>query len=248
MFPVDLLILAVVFKQKFARRTNRPESPKFRDKTRRAVALRGSVQTASAQSAPSARRLMEEEKEEVEEADAGAALGASCLGPPLLFLRVLLFLRRLPTVAQASSKGCSAPAGGGTGAALSVAPGAAGAAPSIPVPASKSAVSDGSSVDASSSAFASELGAASRGACSAPTTHTAGASWVGLRATTPDHLPLTGWRRENLGVLTGLGSKGYLYAPILASCLVAEAMGLPLPLERWVWEALHPVRHNPQET
>ena len=80
------------------------------------------------------------------------------------------------------------------------------------------------------------------------TAHTAGASWVGLRATTPDHLPLTGWRGENLGVLTGLGSKGYLYAPILASCLVAEAMGLPLPLERWVWEALHPVRHNPQET
>ena len=147
-----------------------------RDKTRRALALRSSVQTASAQSAPSARRLMEEEKEEVEEADAGAALGASCLGPPLLFLRVLLFLRRLPTVAQASSKGCSAPAGGGTGAALSVAPGAAGAAPSIPVPASKSAVSDGSSVDASSSAFGSELGAASRGgACSAPTTQTAGA-------------------------------------------------------------------------
>lgn len=80
------------------------------------------------------------------------------------------------------------------------------------------------------------------------TAHTAGASWVGLRATTPDHLPLTGWRGENLGVLTGLGSKGYLYAPILASCLMAEAMGLPLPLERWVWEALHPVRHNPQET
>jgi len=75
-----------------------------------------------------------------------------------------------------------------------------------------------------------------------------GTSWVGLRATTPDHIPLTGWRGENLGILTGLGSKGYLYAPILASSLLAEAMGLPVPLERWVWDALHPFRHNPQET
>jgi tRNA 5-methylaminomethyl-2-thiouridine biosynthesis bifunctional protein len=75
-----------------------------------------------------------------------------------------------------------------------------------------------------------------------------GESWVGLRATTPDHLPLTGWLGENLGVLTGLGSKGYLYAPILASCLIAEALGRPLPLETWVWQALHPHRFNPLES
>ena len=75
-----------------------------------------------------------------------------------------------------------------------------------------------------------------------------GESWVGLRATTPDHLPLTGWLGENLGVLTGLGSKGYLYAPILASCLFAEALGRPLPLETWVWQALHPHRFNPLES
>ena len=36
MFPVDMLILAVVFKQKFARRTKRPESAKLSDKTQRA--------------------------------------------------------------------------------------------------------------------------------------------------------------------------------------------------------------------
>lgn len=75
-----------------------------------------------------------------------------------------------------------------------------------------------------------------------------GESWVGLRATTPDHLPLAGWRPENLGVLTGLGSKGYLYAPISASCLLAEALGLPLPLEQWVWDALKPLRHQPRES
>lgn len=74
-----------------------------------------------------------------------------------------------------------------------------------------------------------------------------GASWVGLRATTPDHLPLAGWKEDNLAVLTGLGSKGFLYAPILASCLLSEALGLPLPLERWVWDALDPVRHKPKE-
>ena len=74
-----------------------------------------------------------------------------------------------------------------------------------------------------------------------------GASWVGLRATTPDHLPLAGWSEDNLAVLTGLGSKGFLYAPILASCLLSEALGLPLPLERWVWDALDPFRHKPKE-
>ena len=75
-----------------------------------------------------------------------------------------------------------------------------------------------------------------------------GTSWVGLRATTPDHLPLAGWSAENLGILTGLGSKGFLYAPILASCLLSEAMGLPLPLERWVWDALDPFRHKPKDS
>ena len=36
MFPGDILILAVVLKQKLARRTKRPESAKLSDKTRRA--------------------------------------------------------------------------------------------------------------------------------------------------------------------------------------------------------------------
>jgi tRNA 5-methylaminomethyl-2-thiouridine biosynthesis bifunctional protein len=69
-----------------------------------------------------------------------------------------------------------------------------------------------------------------------------GQSWVGLRATTPDHLPLAAWLRPELAVLTGLGSKGFLYAPILAQCLIAEALGFPLPLENWAWQALHPHR------
>ena len=72
----------------------------------------------------------------------------------------------------------------------------------------------------------------------------AGRTWVGLRATTPDHLPLAGWHSDYLGILTGLGSKGYLYAPILASSLLSQALALPLPVERWVWEALTPLRHS----
>ncbi len=73
-----------------------------------------------------------------------------------------------------------------------------------------------------------------------------GRSWVGLRATTPDHLPLAGLIGHSLGLLTGLGSKGFLYAPILSQCLVAEALGRPLPIEAWVWQALHPKRFHDQ--
>ena len=73
-----------------------------------------------------------------------------------------------------------------------------------------------------------------------------GRSWVGLRATTPDHLPLAGLIGHSLGLLTGLGSKGFLYAPILSQCLVAEALGRPLPIEAWVWQALHPDRFHDQ--
>ena len=73
-----------------------------------------------------------------------------------------------------------------------------------------------------------------------------GRSWVGLRATTPDHLPLAGLIGHSLGLLTGLGSKGFLYAPLLSQCLMAEALGRPLPIEAWVWKALHPDRFHDQ--
>ncbi len=74
-----------------------------------------------------------------------------------------------------------------------------------------------------------------------------GRSWVGLRATTPDHLPLAGLIGHSLGLLTGLGSKGFLYAPILSQCLMAEVSGRPLPIEAWVWQALHPDRFVDQD-
>lgn len=95
------------------------------------------------------------------------------------------------------------------------------------------------------------------------------ASWAGVRATTPDHLPYVGpaynaaaaleqyallARDANirglgaaphvpgLSMLTGLGSKGYQYGPILADYLAASLCGDPLSLPMDHVAALHPMR------
>lgn len=89
------------------------------------------------------------------------------------------------------------------------------------------------------------------------------------RAVTPDRLPMMGpvphleayatrfadlakGRRddsdepaplvEGLYVLGGLGSRGFLWAPLLAEALVSEIAGAPGALERGAAEALHPAR------
>lgn len=53
-----------------------------------------------------------------------------------------------------------------------------------------------------------------------------------IRATTPDRLPLAGIRDDGLLILTGLGSRGFCLAPLLAEHLVAEVVGAPSPLPR----------------
>jgi tRNA 5-methylaminomethyl-2-thiouridine biosynthesis bifunctional protein len=53
-----------------------------------------------------------------------------------------------------------------------------------------------------------------------------------IRATTPDRLPLAGIRDDGVLVLTGLGSRGFCLAPLLAEHLVARALGVPSPLPR----------------
>jgi tRNA 5-methylaminomethyl-2-thiouridine biosynthesis bifunctional protein len=53
---------------------------------------------------------------------------------------------------------------------------------------------------------------------------------VGLRATTPDYLPLAGPAGPGLFLLTGLGSRGFTLAPLLAEHVAALALGLPSPL------------------
>lgn len=90
---------------------------------------------------------------------------------------------------------------------------------------------------------------------------------AGLRATTADHLPLAGalpaadygddygglaqGRRGAYAparyqpgrfVLTGLGARGYLTAPLLAETVAAQILGQPVPLPRPLLDALHPGR------
>ncbi|MEX1148345.1 MAG: FAD-dependent oxidoreductase, partial [Sphingomonadales bacterium] len=92
---------------------------------------------------------------------------------------------------------------------------------------------------------------------------------TGLRATTPDQLPVAGGiidRRafiaafaalstgarmpepppvpylDGLYVLTGLGSRGFTTAPLLAETLAALITGTPCPLPRPLCHAVHPAR------
>lgn len=74
---------------------------------------------------------------------------------------------------------------------------------------------------------------------------------AGLRATTPDHLPLAGPAPAHddpqavvpgLYLLTGLGSTGMVSAPVLAELIAAELFGEPLPLARDERAAVLPAR------
>ncbi|MCY1646770.1 tRNA (5-methylaminomethyl-2-thiouridine)(34)-methyltransferase MnmD [Caulobacter sp. SL161] len=53
-----------------------------------------------------------------------------------------------------------------------------------------------------------------------------------VRATTPDRLPLADLREDGVIVLTGLGSRGFCLAPLLAEHLVARLLDAPSPLPR----------------
>jgi len=93
--------------------------------------------------------------------------------------------------------------------------------------------------------------------------------WTGLRAMTGDRLPVAGpvpavdayrtdygdlhhgrhWvdypparYRDGLYVLSGLGARGYQFAPLMADLLADMIAGTPLPLERDLVEAVHPAR------
>ncbi|NJC40333.1 tRNA 5-methylaminomethyl-2-thiouridine biosynthesis bifunctional protein [Brevundimonas alba] len=55
-------------------------------------------------------------------------------------------------------------------------------------------------------------------------------SRAAIRATTPDRLPVAGALAPGLFVLTGLGSRGFCVAPLLAEHVAALAIGAPSPL------------------
>lgn len=96
-------------------------------------------------------------------------------------------------------------------------------------------------------------------------------SHTAVRATTPDHLPICGpvmdeqqfrldyrdlhhgrhWQTypeaavlDNLYVLTGLGSRGFTSAPLLAELLMSVVAGHPLPLEADLCKIIHPNRFS----
>lgn len=63
-----------------------------------------------------------------------------------------------------------------------------------------------------------------------------------LRNTTRDHLPACGWLTDNLGVLSGLGSRGFTSAPLCAELLVSQWLGEPQPLAEPLIKRLAPQR------
>lgn len=63
-------------------------------------------------------------------------------------------------------------------------------------------------------------------------------SRASVRVTSQDTLPVIGQINQNQYVLTGLGSRGFVFAPLLAEALVSEYFGDPLPVARSLWEKL----------
>ena len=63
-----------------------------------------------------------------------------------------------------------------------------------------------------------------------------------LRATIRDYMPLAGRVSGNLYVLGGLGSRGFLTAPVLGEMIAAQITDEPLPLDNDIVQALDPGR------
>lgn len=62
------------------------------------------------------------------------------------------------------------------------------------------------------------------------------ASRASIRVTTVDTLPLIDEIEENIWLFTGLGSRGFVFAPLLAEAIVSKICGDPLPISKKVWE------------
>ena len=67
-------------------------------------------------------------------------------------------------------------------------------------------------------------------------------AWVGVRYATHDRMPHVGAVAPGLYALTGLGSKGFTWAPLSAEVLVSELLGLSCPVERSVKARMNPLR------
>ena len=60
-------------------------------------------------------------------------------------------------------------------------------------------------------------------------------SRASIRVTTADTLPLMSEIDEGLWLLTGLGSRGFVFAPLLAEAIVSKICDDPLPISKKVW-------------
>ena len=61
-------------------------------------------------------------------------------------------------------------------------------------------------------------------------------SRASVRVTTADTLPLIDEIDDKLWLLTGLGSRGFVFAPLLAEAIVSKICGEPLPISKKVWK------------
>ena len=61
-------------------------------------------------------------------------------------------------------------------------------------------------------------------------------SRASIRVTTVNTLPIICEIENNLWLLTGLGSRGFVFAPLLAEAIVSKICGDPLPISKTVWE------------
>lgn len=75
----------------------------------------------------------------------------------------------------------------------------------------------------------------------APDLHFYGAAYDDLRTGKARDYP-EGELLPNVFLLTGLGSRGLVTAPLCAALIIAELTGAPLPVEHDIAEALHPAR------
>ena len=61
-------------------------------------------------------------------------------------------------------------------------------------------------------------------------------SRASVRVNTANTLPVIGEIDTNLWLLTGLGSRGFVFAPLLAEAIVSKICGDPLPISKQAWE------------
>ena len=69
-------------------------------------------------------------------------------------------------------------------------------------------------------------------------------NWVGVRATTHDRLPLCGKFDDQISFVSGTGTRGFTWSPMIAEIAVSEALGLSAPVERSLMQRMSPLRHK----